>query len=89
MTYCVAGKIVIVSSRESTSPVSGSKWVIASISSPKNEIAVRGLGVGGLHLEDVALDPEAAAAEQRVVADVLDVDQLAQHEVAVVLLARR
>ena len=48
---------------------------------------VRRLGVRRLHLEHVALDPEAAAAEQRVVADVLDVDQLAQHEVAVLLLA--
>ncbi len=46
----------------------------------------RGLGVGRLHLEHVALHPEAAATEQRVVADVLDVDQLAQHQVAVVLL---
>ena len=87
VTYCVAGKTVIVSSRESTSPVSGSKCVIASTSSPKNEIAVRGLGVGGLELEHVALDAEPAAAEQRVVADVLDVDQLAQDEVAILLLA--
>ena len=38
VTYCVAGKTVIVSSRESTSPVSGSKCVIASTSSPKNEM---------------------------------------------------
>ena len=37
VTYCVAGKIVIVSSRDSTSPVSGSKCVIDSISSPKKE----------------------------------------------------
>ena len=49
--------------------------------------AVRGLGVRGLHLDDVALDAEAAAAEQRVVAGVLDVDQLAEHQVAVLLLA--
>ena len=45
--------------------------------------AVRGLGVGRLQLEDVALDAEAPAAEHGVVADVLDVDQLAEHEVAV------
>ena len=45
------------------------------------------LGVRRLDLDHVALDAEAAAAEQRVVADVLDVDQLAQHHVAVGLLA--
>ena len=38
VTYCVAGKTVIVSRRESTSPVSGSKCVIVSTSSPKNEM---------------------------------------------------
>ncbi len=38
VTYCVAGKIVIVSYFDSTSPVSGSKCVIASTTSPKNEI---------------------------------------------------
>ena len=48
--------------------------------------AVGGLLVRGLHLDDVALHPEAAAAEHGVVADVLAVDQLAQDEVAVVLL---
>ena len=51
--------------------------------------AVGGLGVRRLDLDHVALDPEAAAAEQRVVADVLDVDQLPQHHVAVGLLADR
>ena len=89
VTYCVAGKTVIVSSRDSTSPVSGSKCVIASTSSPKNETRYAVSAVRRLDLEHVALDPEAPAAEQRVVADVLDVDQLAQHEVAVVLLADR
>ena len=49
--------------------------------------AVGGLLVRGLHLDDVALDAEAAAAEHRVVAHVLAVDQLAQDHVAVVLLA--
>ena len=49
--------------------------------------AVGRLHVRGLDLDHVALDAEPAAAEQRVVARVLDVDQLAQHEVAVVLLA--
>ena len=48
---------------------------------------VRGLRRGRLHLDHVALDPEAAAAEQRVVADVLRVDELAQQLVAVVLLS--
>ena len=48
---------------------------------------VGGLGVRRLDLDHVALDPEAAAAEQGVVADVLDVDQLPQHHVAVGLLA--
>ncbi len=38
VTYCVAGKIVMWSYFESTSPVSGSKCVIASTSSPKNEM---------------------------------------------------
>ncbi len=47
--------------------------------------AVRGLLVRRLHLDDVALHAEAAAAQHRVVADVLRVDELAQHEVAVVL----
>ena len=47
--------------------------------------AVRGLHVRRLDLENVALHPEAATAEDRVVADVLRVDQLAQHRVAVVL----
>ena len=50
---------------------------------------VRGLGVRRLHLDHVALDPEAAAAEQRVVADVLDVDQLPQQHVAIVSPRRR
>ena len=47
--------------------------------------AVRGLLVRRLHLDDVAFHAEAAAAEHRVVADVLRVDELPQHEVAVVL----
>ena len=37
VTYCVAGKTVMCSSFDSTSPVSGSKCVICSTSSPKNE----------------------------------------------------
>ena len=37
-TYCVAGKTVRSSTRAKTSPVSGSKWVICSISSPKRLI---------------------------------------------------
>ena len=37
VTYWVAGKIVRLSSRESTSPVIGSNCVICSTSSPKNE----------------------------------------------------
>ena len=49
--------------------------------------AVRRLRMRRLDLDDVALDAEAAAAEQCVVARVLDVDQLAQHEIAVRLLA--
>ena len=49
--------------------------------------AVGRLRVRRLDLDHVALDAEAAAAEQRVVARVLDVDQLAQHHVAVRLLA--
>ena len=49
--------------------------------------AVGRLLVRRLHLDDVALHSEAAAAEHRVVADVLRVDQLPQHQVAVVLRA--
>ena len=49
--------------------------------------AIRGLGVRRLDLDDVALHAEAPAPEDRVVARVLDVDQLAQHEIAVGLLA--
>src|SRR5205823_10254344 len=49
--------------------------------------AVRRLLVRRLHLDDVALHPETPAAEHRVVADVLRVDQLPQHQVAVVLFA--
>ena len=49
--------------------------------------AIRRFRMRGLDLDDVALHAEPAAAEQRVVAGVLDVDQLAQDEVAVCLLA--
>ena len=45
------------------------------------------LGVGGHDLQHLAAHPEAAAAEHRVVALVLHLDQLAQHLVAVDLLA--
>ena len=37
VTYSVAGQIATLSSFASTSPVSGSKCVICSTSSPKNE----------------------------------------------------
>ena len=47
---------------------------------------VRRLLVRGLHLHDVALDAKAPAPENRVVADVLALDELPQHVVAVVLL---
>ena len=50
---------------------------------------IRRLGRRRLHLDHVALDPEATAPEQRVVADVLRVDQLAEELVAVVLLPHR
>ena len=56
---------------------------------PEQRDPVRRLGRGRLHLDDVALDPKAPAPEQRVVAHVLGVDQLAEELVAVVLLARR
>ena len=49
--------------------------------------AVRRLEVRGLELDHVSLDAEPAPAEQRVVADVLDVDELAKQVVAVELLA--
>ena len=89
VTYCVAGKTVSVSSFASTSPVSGSKCGDLLDLVAEERDAVRGLRVRRLDLDHVALDPEAAAAEQRVVAHVLDVDQLAQHQVAVGLLADR
>ncbi len=49
--------------------------------------AVGRLRVGGLDLDHVALHTEPPPAEESVVADVLDVDQLPQHQVAVRLLA--
>jgi hypothetical protein len=51
--------------------------------------AVGGLGRGGLHLDHVAAHTEPAPAQERVVARVLDVDQLAQEDVAVDRLADR
>ena len=48
--------------------------------------AVGGLGARRLHLDNVALDPEAAAAEHGVVADVLALDEHPQHLVTVVRL---
>ena len=51
--------------------------------------AVRRLRVRRLDLDHVTLHAETAAAENRVVARVLDVDQLAQDEIAVGLLADR
>ena len=50
---------------------------------------IRGLRRRGLHLDHITLDPEATPSEQRVVADVLRVDQLAEELVAVVLLPHR
>ncbi len=47
---------------------------------------VRGLDIRRLDLDEIALDPEATASEHRVVADVLALDQLAQHLVAIMLL---
>ncbi len=49
----------------------------------EHERAERGLGVGGEDLQRVAADAERAAAERRVVAVVLEVDELAQQLVAV------
>src|SRR5205807_9762355 len=43
--------------------------------------------VGRLDLDDVAFHAKLAAADERVVADVLRIDQLPQEEVAVMLLA--
>ena len=51
--------------------------------------AIRRLGMRRLNLDHVALDPKTAAAEQRVVPRVLDVDELAQHEIAIGLLIDR
>ena len=49
--------------------------------------AIGGLAVRRLDLHHIALDTEAPAPENGVVADVLAVDQLPQHLVAVVLLS--
>ena len=49
----------------------------------EQERAERGLGVGGEDLQRVAAHAERAAAERRVVAVVLEVDELAQQLVAV------
>ncbi len=54
--------------------------LVAEEGDPVGRLLVR-----GLHLDDVALDAEAATPEHRVVAHVLRVDQLPQDEVAVVL----
>ena len=48
---------------------------------------VGGLGVGRLHLDDVAAHAKTAAPEHGVVADVLALDQLLQHLVAILVLA--
>jgi hypothetical protein len=45
--------------------------------------AVRRLHVRRLHLDHVAADAEAPSAEEGVVARVLDVDELSQHDVPV------
>jgi hypothetical protein len=45
--------------------------------------AVRRLHVRGLHLDDVTANAKTAAAQKGVVARVLDIDELAQHHVAV------
>ena len=76
VTYCVAGKMVIVSSFAKTSPVSGVEVRDLLDLVAEHRDAVRRLRVRRLDLDHVALDLEAAAAEERVVADVLDVDQL-------------
>jgi hypothetical protein len=50
---------------------------------------IRRLRRRGLHLYHIPFDPKATPSEQRVVADVLGVDQLAEELVAVVLLPHR
>ena len=87
VTYCVAGKIARWSSLRVD--LAGQRVEVRDLLDlvAEERDPVRRLHVRRLHLDHVALDAELAAAEQRVVADVLDVDQLPQHEVAVVLLA--
>ena len=55
----------------------GSKWWIASISSPKSMIRKADSGVGGHDLQHLALTRKGAAAQHRVVSFVLQPDQLA------------
>ena len=89
VTYCVAGKIARCSSLRVD--LAGERVEVRDLLDlvAEERDPVGRLHVRRLHLDHVALDAEAAAAEQRVVARVLDVDELAQHEVAVVLLAGR
>ena len=54
---------------------------------PEEGDPVGGLERRRLHLDDVAADAKASPADERVVALVLDVDQLAEHHVPVDLLA--
>ena len=69
------------------SPVSGSKcWIALDLVAEERDPVGR-LGVGGHDLQHLAAHAEGAAAEHRVVALVLHLDQLAQHLVAVDLLA--
>ena len=87
MTYSVAGQIAMLSSFVKISPVSGIEVADLLHLVAEERDPVRGLLVRRLHLDHVALHAEAPAPEHGVVADVLRVDQLAQHQVAVVLFA--
>ena len=89
VTYCVAGKHRdVIELREHLAGERVEMRDLLDLVAEERD-AVRRLRVRRLDLHYIALDAEAAATEQRVVARVLDVDQLAQHEVPVGLLADR
>ena len=86
VTYCVAGK-----SAEVVEPAVHLARHRVEVRDLLDLVAEEGDPVGGLerrrlHLDDVAAHAEAAAAEERVVALVLDSTELAQHLVAIELL---
>ena len=84
---CLAGKISSSSLLSTYSPVSRLTTLIASISSPKNSMRCTSSSSTPTNSERIAAHAERAAHEIDIVAAVLHVDELAQQNVAVDLLA--